>query len=623
MAVIKFHDDLHRLYTEIQTGMKKLLSQNNRDSECLKLVRLAKKLKIDYEALPKSDDEAHLAEMESALKAGLQHIYPDWTDNERCETRLAIIDLFQYFLHRIQDLSEKFAPEIPEPAKNNDSPAIAEPAQLQSAASISPAEEAATKTDEIAKVPLSQTELLDSLPPSPEPALYFLLDFKETGGNSQLLYDTLKHLIDSAEPIMGETGKSFFYTFHLDVDKLASVTAVKANPQLVNELGLQVSLEDQMIVLRGCPPAGYDGPLHFTFARQDQINVAGFHKKPMYIAADPRTLWRDLPVEDFEGYPVENEAVASQHLPICDKTVWAASCRGRSHAHSAKPRDDHFAFDFDPESGWNFVAVADGAGSAKYSRKGSEIACQTVVSFLRNHLAAPKLIKNLTSNEERLREWKTLSDEALNTQDSTWENDFRSEFYFFDSIMHHAVSEAYKAIEQEAGQKNAQIRDYHTTTLCAAFKKFNFGYLFLSYWIGDGGMALYNWNDSDRVLVPGAPDGGEFAGQTLFLTVKEEISEEAVKQRTRLYFANDFEALILMTDGVTDPFFFSEKDVTSEASWQRFWNENLKKGDDDNPGCPELFNSDAPPEAAAKALRRWLDFWSKGNHDDRTILIVK
>ena len=66
--------------------------------------------------------------------------------------------------------------------------------------------------------------------------------------------------------------------------------------------------------------------------------------------------------------------------------VIAASVRWRSHANVGKPRDDAFHFAFDKNSGWNFVAVADGAGSAKYSRKGSELATQTVVKELQEKL---------------------------------------------------------------------------------------------------------------------------------------------------------------------------------------------------------------------------------------------
>ncbi len=68
----------------------------------------------------------------------------------------------------------------------------------------------------------------------------------------------------------------------------------------------------------------------------------------------------------------------------------AASQRGRSHAIEGKPRDDDFALYFDEESEWYVMIVADGAGSAKYSRKGSQIACNTVMSVCKEKLLARK-----------------------------------------------------------------------------------------------------------------------------------------------------------------------------------------------------------------------------------------
>ncbi|MDR2704242.1 MAG: hypothetical protein LBC02_00540, partial [Planctomycetaceae bacterium] len=55
-----------------------------------------------------------------------------------------------------------------------------------------------------------------------------------------------------------------------------------------------------------------------------------------------------------------------------------------------------------------------------------------------------------------------------------------------------------------------------------------------------------------------------------------------------------------------------------------FYEQKLKNGCEEEPnGCPALFDKTKEPQEKAEALLKWLDFWSKGNHDDRTILIVK
>lgn len=106
------------------------------------------------------------------------------------------------------------------------------------------------------------------------------------------------------------------------------------------------------------------------------------------INQDPRKLWKNLPV-DWEGMPepkyqkedtqIEYVKVESQKDGTPQKDIVAASKRGRSHAQEAKPRDDHFKLYHDDTTNWYVMAVADGAGSAKYSREGSRIACETAV----------------------------------------------------------------------------------------------------------------------------------------------------------------------------------------------------------------------------------------------------
>jgi len=455
--------------------------------------------------------------------------------------------------------------------------------------------------------------------PRPEgPTITIYLKTFDSGGNYLQPYDILGKLIDKEPPLNGSARAEFSYISKddLSVDKYFKLESAEVSPELT-ELGLQVRLDGQRLVIEGSPSRGFEGPLNFFLTHREAGGLGRVFKKHLYIA-DPRSVWQTLVVEDFKGYPAPNERLLGQSLPALGKMIVAASCRGRSHAHGAKPRDDYFAIKVDVGSGWHFVAVADGAGSAKYSRKGAALACETVINKLYEYLIKPDWMEMLDRSEDEFIRWKGLLEAEEIPAEAGGE--LRK---IFDDIMYNAVQAAYHAIAGEAKVKGAQVRDYHTTLLCAAIRKFPFGYFIVTYWVGDGGLCLYNWNGIGRVIVPGKPDGGEFAGQTRFLTMSDEITAEPIRRRTRYNFADDFEALILMTDGLTDPFFPSEKAVTIKENWQAFWTGFLKEGFDDNPGCRELFEDRASPEEKAQALRRWLDFWSKGNHDDRTILIIK
>ena len=89
--------------------------------------------------------------------------------------------------------------------------------------------------------------------------------------------------------------------------------------------------------------------------------------------------------------------------------------------------------------------------------------------------------------------------------------------------------------------------------------------------------------------------------------------------RLRFSIEDDFTALMLMTDGVSDPMFETDNNLNSTAKWDEFWN-MLHEGfqDDEIPGV-DLSDDN---EESKYQLLRWLDFWSPGNHDDRTIAIL-
>lgn len=125
-------------------------------------------------------------------------------------------------------------------------------------------------------------------------------------------------------------------------------------------------------------------------------------KVPFVINQDPRKLWRNLPV-DWENMPepkYKNDDTQVEYVKVealadgtPQKDIVAASKRGRSHAQEGKPRDDYFRMEH-MDNGWYIMAVADGAGSAKYSRQGSKIACDEAVSYCMSKLGQSKAFED-------------------------------------------------------------------------------------------------------------------------------------------------------------------------------------------------------------------------------------
>ena len=73
----------------------------------------------------------------------------------------------------------------------------------------------------------------------------------------------------------------------------------------------------------------------------------------------------------------------------------------------------------------------------------------------------------------------------------------------------------------------------------------------------------------------------------------------------------DFTALMLMTDGISDPFFETDVNLAKKEKWDALWTDlssSVEFSDDNEQSQYQLLN--------------WLDFWSPGNHDDRTLAIL-
>lgn len=356
--------------------------------------------------------------------------------------------------------------------------------------------------------------------------------------------------------------------------------------------GLPAGLEISGGVLRGIPRSS--GEFEARLRCHPTTTVAG---KPRYfernvaltVNPDPRSLWKNIASDQTAPYWKPDEATA--FLVDGPLAVAGASLRGRSHAHVGSFRDDDMAMAWFPESRWYSLTVADGAGSSKFSREGSRLACESVKGYFAKYFANPEnaLTRLVTANPD---------DSAI-----------RTELYqqFGTSAL-----QARKVLEDEAAARNAVSRDFHTTLITALLHPLANGRWFVAaFSIGDGAAAL--------VAVPGGapclltqPDGGEFAGQTVFLTMKEALaSGEAIMARISTHVVPDFDALLLVTDGISDPRFDSETRLAEPAAWSGLWQEIRTTTRDSH-----------SPEGAAAAILEWMNFHSPGHHDDRTLVLA-
>lgn len=309
------------------------------------------------------------------------------------------------------------------------------------------------------------------------------------------------------------------------------------------------------------------------------------------IRPDPRLMWRSIPFDEGSIY-YKPDADSDWCEAPDGFRVLAGSQKGRSHWHVGSARDDDFAVDY--QHGWNFLAVADGAGSRQFSRQGSKLACQ---------FAADRIFSLITPELEAQAQAFVRAPNDTNAYVT-----FKRSIY---GTLVQTIFDAKTLIEKEANQSNHKPGDFATTMLCALVKKFDEGWCIASFMVGDGAMALYDARHGVRVL--GDPDEGEYGGQTVFITMSE-VWEDPNKlmNRVRVTAEPDFTALFLMTDGVSDPKFETTNQLANKDRWKALYDE-LR---------PEILSEPNAPKAAERLACEWLTFYSEGNHDDRTLVVM-
>ena len=94
-------------------------------------------------------------------------------------------------------------------------------------------------------------------------------------------------------------------------------------------------------------------------------------------------MWKNIDPPADEIYPKDHFDFKKKKF--YGYSIFAGSQRGRSHAHEGTFRDDDFRIKELSENVF-FIAVSDGAGSCKYSREGSKIACKVSRNTVKKEL---------------------------------------------------------------------------------------------------------------------------------------------------------------------------------------------------------------------------------------------
>ncbi|MBK8577835.1 MAG: protein phosphatase 2C domain-containing protein [Candidatus Accumulibacter sp.] len=355
------------------------------------------------------------------------------------------------------------------------------------------------------------------------------------------------------------------------------------NVRFPADLGLSFDVATEE--LRGVPVVPGDHRISLQWAENGVDWYAG--EGLLFVNHNPRSLWKQI--DPPAGDPYFKDNIDGDFIVGSNLCIAVASRRGRSHEHAGTFRDDDFFVKHDENSGWTVLIVADGAGSARNSRWGSKLAVEAAGAHIAANLAG-EFGARVT---QALGDWSTDMTAASKAMSAP--------FYL---LFQEASKLAVQAIESEAQSKAAQPKEYSTTLLAAAVRRDGNETFLATFWMGDGAIAAYGPRGKFRLM--GTPDSGEFAGQTRFLD-RAALTDPGFGKRLGLGRYSDLTGVMLMTDGVSDPRFETDNGLADAAKWDALWDEI----------SPLLALPD--PD---RALIEWLDFFTPGHHDDRTIAVL-
>ncbi len=268
------------------------------------------------------------------------------------------------------------------------------------------------------------------------------------------------------------------------------------------------------------------------------------------------TLWKYKAIPKKEIIPEPAPEYLKENHTIGDFQVIAARVRGKKHKNDGSNCDDWFATE--NVEGIFVSAVADGAGSKKFSRIGARESCNAAVMFLKIHLE--KLLKKypaLRADLSKNMATRIFSDAASLLANLIQEAAQRARAAVVNAYKCRKSYDRYKKVVG----RELQLKDFSSTLLLTvAVPLPNIGeVLIIACQIGDGIIAAMNTKENfDKALtLLGVPDSGDFAGETDFLTNPAFALKENLASRTRLS-RKPIDLILSMTDGVADDYYPNE-----------------------------------------------------------------
>lgn len=276
------------------------------------------------------------------------------------------------------------------------------------------------------------------------------------------------------------------------------------------------------------------------------------------ILEQTASLWKYHPVPDTEPEPAPEYLRTEAEYP--GGKIIAARVRGKKHKHEGTNCDDWYETACYEDV--TFIAVSDGAGSKPFSRIGAKASCKAAAGYLTR--AFPELLSGRPELRENLRQPMT---EAKCAEACA----------LLAQMVQRSVAKAYEAVEaayysrvtdpafRAVLGRDLELKDLSGTLLVAVIVPTDAAaneHFIITCQVGDGMIAVINTAGpfEKSLKLMGEPDGGDFSGETDFLTSPKMRRMETLQARTKLSRGN-FDLVMVMSDGVADDYFPNETEL--------------------------------------------------------------
>lgn len=336
------------------------------------------------------------------------------------------------------------------------------------------------------------------------------------------------------------------FDLHIEEPLAADVYPDLQIPEMTRLKPTPTSSDEQQHVAAPTAPVTQTGP---RIKPRPEVATPAAPLTDDEVLQHTASMWKYTPVPGDEPDPAPE--YLEDRIEYPGSTVIAARVRGKKHKHEGTNCDDWY------ETGnYNdvtFLVVSDGAGSKKYSRIGAKASCEAAVAHLKTAFAQipPEVricLRQKPKDDPQVQSAYGWIAQAVQGAAQAAYEGVRTEY----------VRRADKPKYAHSVNRELDIRDFSGTLLIAVIVPVDAQRkekVLVSYQVGDGLIAVVNTNvvskDAARILLD--PDGGEFAGETEFLTSDKMRQAAEMQKRTSLH-RSEFDTVMVMSDGVADDY---------------------------------------------------------------------